>query len=160
MTQRQPCPPAPGPLVAFARQFDAAFTSVALRHAFRAYLHGLLLPRERNKTPTTLAGSEPVIGAQAPPAQRLQWFLSTARWEVTAIAARRLALLLADPATATTDAGVLIIDETGDSKDGQKTAHVARSSPVPAALGAARSSGFRHQPEAPAPRAASCRRRT
>ena len=34
-------------------------------------------------------------------------------------------MLLADPATRPHDDGVLIIDETGDRKDGTKTAHVA-----------------------------------
>lgn len=126
MTARQPCPPVPGPLEAYAQQFDVAFDSLAQRSAFRDYLQGLLLPRERNKTLTALAGTEPVIGAHAPPAQRLQWFLSESAWDVAAITARRLELLLGDPATAPTDAGVLIIDETGDPKDGSKTPHVAK----------------------------------
>jgi SRSO17 transposase len=127
-TKRAPCPPAPGPLEAYAARFDDRFGQLAQRRAFRAYLHGLLLPRERNKTLTALAGTEPVIGAPAPPAQRLQWFLSEAAWDVAAITARRLELLLGDPATAPTDAGVLIIDETGDPKDGSKTPHVAKQS--------------------------------
>src|SRR4029450_10283335 len=126
MMKRAPCPPAPGPLEGYAARFDDLFSKVAQRRAFRAYLHGLLLPRERNKTLTALAGTEPVIGAQAPPAQRLQWFLSESAWDVAAITARRLELLLGDPATAPTDAGVLIIDETGDPKDGSKTPHVAK----------------------------------
>jgi hypothetical protein len=126
MTQRQPCPPAPGPLEDYTQQFDAGVASLAQRRAFREYLHGLLLPRERTKTLTALAGTEPVIGAHAPPAQRLQWFLSESRWDAEAITTRRLEVLLADPATAPTDAGVLVIDETGDPKDGTKTAHVAR----------------------------------
>jgi SRSO17 transposase len=33
-------------------------------------------------------------------------------------------LLLADPATAPHDAGVLVIDDSGDRRDGTKTAHV------------------------------------
>src|SRR6478752_5321147 len=78
MTRRVPCPPAPAPLEAYVRQFDDCFASLAQRRAFRDYLHGLLLPRERNKTLTGLAGTEPDLGAQAPPAQRLQWFLSVA----------------------------------------------------------------------------------
>jgi hypothetical protein len=125
MTQRQPCPPAPGPLEDYAQQFDACFASLAQRRAFRAYLHGLLLPRERNKTLTGLAGVEPVLGAQLAPAQRLQWFLSESSWDAAAITARRLELLQHDAATRPTDRGVLIIDETGDRKDGTKTAHVA-----------------------------------
>jgi len=125
MTRRVPCPPAPGLLEDYAAQFDDQFASVAQRRALREYLHGLLLQRERNKTLTGLAGTEPVLGAQAPPAQRLQWFLSEAAWEAEAITARRLDLLIGDPATRPQDGGVLIIDETGDRKDGTQTAHVA-----------------------------------
>jgi hypothetical protein len=43
-----------------------------------------------------------------------------------AITARRLELLRADPATAPHGGGVLIVDETGDRKDGDQTAHVGR----------------------------------
>jgi DDE superfamily endonuclease len=125
MTRRAPCPPAPAPLEAYVQQFDACFASLAQRRAFRDYLHGLLLPRERNKTLTGLAGTEPEIGAQAPPAQRLQWFLSESPWDVEAINARRLERLCADAPTRPHDSGVLIIDETGDRKDGKQTAHVA-----------------------------------
>ena len=56
-TKRAPCPPAPGPLEDYARQFDASFANLAQRRAFRDYLHGLLLPRERTKT---LTGLDPV----------------------------------------------------------------------------------------------------
>ncbi len=66
MTRRAPCPPAPAPLEAYVQQFDDRFASLAQRRAFRDYLHGLLLPRERNKTLTGLAGTEPDVGAQAP----------------------------------------------------------------------------------------------
>ena len=41
------------------------FAKVDQRRAIREYLHGLLVPRERNKTLTGLAGTEPVVGAQA-----------------------------------------------------------------------------------------------
>ena len=40
--------------------------------------------------------------------------------------ARRLSLLREDPSTAPNERGVLVIDETGDRKDGHKTAHVGR----------------------------------
>ena len=99
MTRRVPCPPAPDPLEAYVQQFDGLFASLAQRRAFRDYLRGLLLPRERNKTLTGLAGTEPDIGAQAAPAQRLQWFLSEAAWDAEAINARRLEHLCADPST-------------------------------------------------------------
>ena len=52
MTRRRPCPPAPALLEDYAAQFDDLFASVAQRRAYRAYLHGLLLPRERTKTLT------------------------------------------------------------------------------------------------------------
>ena len=85
-----------------------------------------MLPAERNKTLTALANVEPVVGAQRPAAQRLQWFLSESTWDAAAVSARRLDLLHADPATAPHGGGVLIVDETGDRKDGPKTAHVGR----------------------------------
>src|SRR5207249_6116933 len=77
------------------------------------------------KTLAGLAGTEPVLGAQAPPAQRLQWFLSESSWDAEAVNARRLAPLCADPATRPHARGVLLVDETGDRKDGTKTAQVA-----------------------------------
>jgi hypothetical protein len=125
MTRRVPCPPAPGLLEDHAARFDEQLASVAQRRALREYLHGLPLPRERSKTLTGLAGTEPVVGAQAAPAQRLQWFLSEPAWDAGAITDRRLELLIADPTTRPHEGGVLVIDETGDRKDGTKAAHVA-----------------------------------
>jgi hypothetical protein len=104
--------------------FDDLFTHVAQRRGFREYLAGLLAPRERNKTLTALAGAEPVAGAQHPAVQRLQFFLSESRWDADQVNTRRLELLLADPATAPHGGGVLVIDDSGDRKDGRKTAHV------------------------------------
>jgi hypothetical protein len=74
---------------------------------FREYLAGLLAPRDRNKTLTALAGAEPVAGAGHPAVQRLQFFLSESRWDPGQVNARRLELLLADPATAPHGGGVL-----------------------------------------------------
>ena len=73
---------------------------------------------------TALAGAEPVAGAGHRSVQRLQFFLSESRWDPDRVNARRLQLLLADPATAPHEAGVLVIDDSGDRKDGSKTAHV------------------------------------
>jgi len=126
MTARKPCPEAPGPLEGYARRFDDCFETLAQRRAFRTYLQGLLLPRDRNKTLTALVGTEPVVGAQHPAAQQLQYFLSEATWDAAAVNARRLAGLLTDPATRPHADGVLVVDDTGDRKDGTKTAHVAR----------------------------------
>jgi hypothetical protein len=125
MTRRLACPPAPGPLEEYAARFDELFGTLAQRRGFRDYLQGLLSPRERNKTLTALAGAEPVVGAQHPGVQRLQFFLSEAPWDAEALNARRLELLLADPATAPHDGGALVIDDTGDRKDGRATAHAA-----------------------------------
>src|SRR5262245_13010963 len=114
MTERRACPPAPGPLEGYAARFDPLFRTLAQRRSFRAYLQGLLLPRDRNKTLTALAGAEPVAEAQAAPVQGLQYFLSESTWDAEAVNARRLEVLLSDPATAPHAAGVLVIDDTGD----------------------------------------------
>ena len=121
-----PLPPIPDPLEAYAARCDDLCSRANQRAGFRQYLAGLLLPAERNKTLTALANTEPVIGAQHPAAQRLQWFLSESTWEAAAVTERRLALLRADAATAPHGGGVLIIAETGDRKDGARTAHVGR----------------------------------
>jgi hypothetical protein len=126
MTKRLPCPPAPGPLEEYAERFDDRLGTLAQRRGFREYLQGLLLPRDRHKTLTGLVGTEPVVGAQAPSAQRLQFFLSESPWDAETINCRRLELAVADPATAPHDDGVLVIDDSGDRKAGTKTAHVAR----------------------------------
>ena len=126
MTIRLPVSPAPGSLEPFAQHFDSLFPKRSQRQAFREYLAGLLLPAERNKTLTALAHTEPIVGAQAAPAQRLQWFLSESTWDAEAVNACRLATLSALPATAADADGALVIDETGDRKDGTKTAHIGR----------------------------------
>ena len=126
MTKRLPCPPAPGPLEDYAAQFDALFARLAQRRGLRAYLQGLLLPRDRNKTMTALAGAEPIVGAQHAAVQGLQWFVSESTWDHQAVNQRRVELLMADPATAPHAEGVLVLDDTGDRKAGRHTAHVAR----------------------------------
>jgi hypothetical protein len=126
MTRHRPCPAAPGPLEEYAARFDDLFSRLAQRRGFREYLAGLLAPRDRNKTLTALAGAEPVTGAGHRSVQRLQFFLSESRWDPDRVNARRLELLLAGPATAPHEGGVLVIDDSGDRKDGVKTAHVGR----------------------------------
>src|SRR5260370_19784188 len=126
MTRRLPCPVAPGPLEGYAARFDDLFGSLAQRRGLRESLGGLLAPRDRNKTLTALAGAEPVTGAQHRSVQRLQFFLSESRWDPERVNDRRLELLLADPATAPHGGGVLVVDDSGDRKDGVKTAHVGR----------------------------------
>jgi hypothetical protein len=126
MSARRPCPPVPGPLEDYAQRFDALFSSLAQRRGLRDYLQGLLLPRDRNKNLTGLAGAEPITGAQHREVQRLQWFLSESAWDHEQVNDQRVQLLCENPATAPHDAGVLVIDDTGDRKDGTATAHVAR----------------------------------
>ena len=100
MTTRRSCPPAPGPLEAYAQRFDVLFSSLAQRRGMRDYLQGLLLPRDRNKTLTGLAGAEPISGAQHREVQRLQWFLSESAWDHEQVNHRRVQLLCQDPTTA------------------------------------------------------------
>ena len=126
MSTRVPAPPAPGPLEEYAAEFDPLFSTLAQRRSFREYLQGLLLPRERNKTLTALAGAEPITQAQEGPVQRLQFFLSESPWELNQVTERRLELLFSHPETAPHEGGVLVIDETGDRKGGHQTDHVAR----------------------------------
>jgi hypothetical protein len=126
MTSRRSCPPAPGPLEAYAQRLDPLFSSLAQRRGLRDYLQGLLLPRDRNKTLTGLASAEPIVGAQHREVQRLQWFLSESTWDHQQVNDQRVRLLCQDPATAPNDRGALVIDDTGDRKDGTATAHVAR----------------------------------
>jgi len=126
MTVRRACLAAPGPLEVYAQEFDDLFGVLAQREGFRAYVQGLLLPRDRNKTLTSLAGTEPVVGAQAAPVQRLQFFLSESSWDVAAVNRRRLEVLWTREELQPHAQGVLIVDDTGDRKAGSKTAHVAR----------------------------------
>jgi DDE superfamily endonuclease len=67
-----------------------------------------------------------VTGSKLPAVQRLQFFLSESVWDPGAVNDRRLDLLRADPATAPHGGGVLVIDDSGDRKDGTATAHVGR----------------------------------
>lgn len=78
------------------------------------------------KTLTGLAGSEPVKGAQHAAVQRLQYFLSQFIWDADQVNDRRLVILINDPATAPHAHGVIAIDDSGDRKDGTRTAHVGR----------------------------------
>jgi DDE superfamily endonuclease len=121
MTARRLCPPAPGPLEGYTQQFDFLFSSLAQRRGFRDYLQGLLLPGDRNKTLTGLAGAEPITGAQHREVQRLQWFLSESAWDHQQVNDQRVRLLCQDPATAPHDAGALVL----------MTPAIARTAPPP-----------------------------
>src|SRR3954453_19382085 len=121
MTKRSPVSPAPGPLEDYVRSLDDLFGARAQRHSLRRYLEGLLLPEERNKSLTALANTEPVVGAQRKEAQSLEWFLSESSWNRQEVNRRRVQLMLEDRRTAPDEGGALVIDETGDRKDGTKT---------------------------------------
>lgn len=114
----------PAPLEQYSQAFDPLFRTQIQRQRFRAYLAGVLWPRDRNKTLTALVGAEPIVQAQTAPVQQLQWFLSESTWDAEAVTRRRIARWQADPRTQAHAAGALVLDETGDRKDGTKTAHV------------------------------------
>src|SRR2546423_12399447 len=126
MTKRMQVARAPEPLEEYLEHFDPWLSKSNQREGLRRYVEGLLLPSERHKTLTGLVNTEPLVGAQLPRAQKLQWFLSESTWDERKVQAQRLQLLLDDPSTAPSEQGVFVIDETGDRKDGHKTAHVSR----------------------------------
>ena len=145
MTKRIEVARAPAPLEAYARQFDPLFGKSNQREGFRRYVEGLLLPSERHKTLTGLVNTEPMVGAQLPRAQTLQWFLSESDWDERKVQTERLKLLREDPTTAPTTQGVLVIDETGDHKDGRQDSSCGAS--ISGESGQDRQrSRFRHQP--------------
>ncbi|MFE7330431.1 transposase [Streptomyces sp. NPDC057565] len=87
---------------------------------------GCSFPAIATRRLACLAGTKPVAGAQHAAVQRLQFFLSESTWSQEAVNARRLELLLADPATAPHPGGLLVVDDSGDGKDGSATAHVGK----------------------------------
>jgi len=117
-------PTVPVPLDAYTQAFDDLFHTHIQRRRFREYLAGLLRSRGRNKTLTALVGAEPITQAQTAPVQQLQFFLSEADWDAEVVTARRIAGLQADSLTTPHGDGALVLDETGDRKDGTHTAHV------------------------------------
>ena len=117
-------PTVPLPLEQYAQGFDALFHTHIQRRRFREYLAGLLVPRDRNKTLTALVGAEPITQAQTARVQQVQYFLCESEWDAEAVTARRIEDLQADPLTTPHGNGALVIDETGDRKDGTHTDHV------------------------------------
>ena len=122
-----PVEPAPGPLEDYAARFDCLFTSLTAETLALSALEGLLVADERTKTLTALANTEPVVGAQHKEAQSLQWFLSESSWDSEKVSRLRVKFMLEEPATSPDESsGALVIDETGDRKDGNKTANVGK----------------------------------
>ena len=114
----------PMPLEQYAQGFDGLFHTHIQRRRFREYVAGLLLPRDRNKTLTALVGAEPIAQAPTAPEQQLQFFLSESDWDAEAVTTRRIAVLRADASTTPHAEGAVVIDETGERKDGTHTAQV------------------------------------
>src|ERR1700693_4822814 len=92
MTKRIEVAKAPAPLEEYIKHFDPVFGKSNQREGFRQYLEGVLLPSERHKTLTGLVNTEPVLEAQQPRAQALQWFLSESNWDERQVQAERLKL--------------------------------------------------------------------
>jgi hypothetical protein len=126
MTRRGSCPPAPGLREDAAAQFAERRPNGAQRRAIRGDRHGRRLPRARNQTLPGLAGTAPVLGAQAPPAPRRQGLRSASAWDAAARNDRRRALRRAAPATRPHDEGRRLSDEPGARKDGARPAQVAQ----------------------------------
>src|SRR5947208_9825207 len=106
MTKRIEVAEAPAPLEEYVKHFDALLGKSNQRDGFRRYVEGLLLPSERHKTLTGLMNTEPLVGAQLPRAQKLQWFLSESDWDERKMQAERLTLLREDATTAPNARGV------------------------------------------------------
>jgi SRSO17 transposase len=114
-TQRKPTLPTTDAIDRFCASFDDLFARYEERTALRQYLIGLLLPREHNKTVVELAAIVPGANRQA-----LHHFLHDAPWDVDALNRRRLQQWQAHPYLGPHAGGVLIVDETGDPKRGQR----------------------------------------
>ena len=126
MTKRKPVEPAPGPLEDYAARFDDLFANRAQRQGFRRYVEGLLMPEERNKTLRPWPTPNPL---SEPSARRRRACSGSSRspdWDPEEVNRRRVELMLEDPERRR-KSGALVIDETGDRKDGKATAHVGSS---------------------------------
>jgi SRSO17 transposase len=114
-TPRKPTAPTTEAIDQFCAHFDDLFPRYEERTALRQYLIGLLLPREHNKTLVELGAIVP--GADR---QRLHHFVHDAPWDADALNRRRLQQWQAHPYLGPHGQGVLIVDETGDPKRGQR----------------------------------------
>src|SRR5260221_108235 len=114
-TPRKPTSPTTEAIDQFCAHFDDLLPRYEERTALRQYVIGLLLPREHNKTLVELGAIVP--GAER---QRLHHFLHDAPWDADALNRRRLAQWQAHPYLGPHAQGVLIVDETGDPKRGQR----------------------------------------
>src|SRR5215208_1735599 len=145
MTKRLSCPPAPGPLEDYAAQFDPLFTSLAQRRGFRAYLQGLLLPRDRNKTLTALAGAEPVVGAQHKAVQGLRVIDDTGDRKAGTATAHVARQYLGS--VGKTDNGIVAVTSLWADERVSWPAHVTPYTPASRLAKGTRDPGFRTKPQ-------------
>jgi SRSO17 transposase len=114
-TKRKPTAPTTEAIDQFCAAFDELFARFEERTALRQYLIGLLLPREHNKTLVELGAIVPGANRQG-----LHHFMHDAPWDAEALNRRRLQQWQAHPYLGPHAGGVLIVDETGDPKRGQR----------------------------------------
>jgi SRSO17 transposase len=114
-TKRKPTAPTAEAIDQFCAHFDDLYARYEERTALRHYLIGLLLPREHNKTVVELSAIVPGANRQA-----LHHFMHDAPWDADALNRRRLERWKAHPVLGPHAGGVLIVDETGDPKRGQR----------------------------------------
>jgi hypothetical protein len=119
-TPRKPTAPTTAAIDQCCSRFDPLFNRRAAGAAFRHSLIGLLPSREQNKALTVPASLVPGTTRQ-----RLHHFLHDAPWDAAVLNRQRRALWQAPPTLAPHEAGVLIIDETGDPKRGHGIALAA-----------------------------------
>ena len=124
MSARLSCPPAPGPLEAYAMQFDSLLKTPA--QSDRVFAR--ICPAGCCRTTGPRRSQHWLVPnlSSRPRVQRLQFFLSEAAWDAEAVNAKRVALLKDEPATAPSAGGVLVIDDTGDCKKDSAADSVAR----------------------------------
>lgn len=110
----------PLPLQKFIAEFSTFF-SKPLFISFAIYISGLLLEIKRTNINS--------IVSKTPSAsyQKIQYFLSDSKWDSDNLNTHRLAMLQANPDTAASNRGVLIIDDTSckKSKDTHNTQGVS-----------------------------------
>jgi SRSO17 transposase len=114
-TKRKPTVPTTEAIDQCCAAFDDLFARYEERTALRQYLIGLLLPREHNKTLVELGAIVPGANRQA-----LHHFMHDAPWDAEALNRRRLQQWQAHPYLGPHAGGVLIVDETGDPKRGNR----------------------------------------
>ena len=107
-------------LDSFFENFEGLWSRPNQAQGFRSYVLGLVCQLHRKNIE---AISAKVVGQ---PYQSLHHFLSEAPWEAGELNRIRVDALIANPRTAPSGKGVLIIDDTGVPKRGQSTEGVKR----------------------------------